>query len=136
MRLIVGANTANHKTVNQSPVVAPIQNAWKIVTDSRPINTEVFVPMKKGRYQSILICCILLVDQWIVVIKALLVESVYILILCCVGVPAIMSVNIGTGMTPAEENRLLDLPEYEETLPPANQRHCTNTAEEAVDVPG
>ena len=129
----MGVNTANHKTVNQSSV-APIQNATKIVKDS--INIEVFVPMKKGRYQWILIWCILLVDQWIVVIKALLVESVYILILCCVGVPAIMSVNIGTGMTPAEENHLLDLPEYEETLPPANQRHCTNTAEEAVDVPG
>ena len=131
----MGANTAKHKTVNQSPV-APIQNARKIVKDSRPINIEVFVPMKKGRYQWILIWCILLVDQWIVVIKALLVESVYILILCCVGVPAIMSVNIGTGMTPAEENRLLDLPEYEETLPSANQRNCTNTAEETVAVPG
>ena len=100
------------------------------------INIEVFVPMKKGRYQSILIWCILLVDQWIVIIKALLVESVYILILCCVGVPAIMSVNIGTGMTPAEEDDLLDLPEYEETLPSANKRNCTNTAEETVAVPG
>ena len=47
-----------------------------------------------------------------------------------------MSVNIGTGMTPAEEDDLLDLPEYEETLPPANRQHCTNTAEETVAVPG
>ena len=51
-----------------------------------------------------------------------------------------MSVNYGTGMTPAEEDALLgdpsELPEYEDTLPTANNMNLKNKANETCGIPG